>query len=388
MKKWYLTLVAAVFAVGIGTAVPVYAQEAQVEEQVEQEAQVEEQIAEEVQRPQPQQIRFDRAMQMALANSSALVDLEDRLENLTEQRDALRNLLELRRFAGTITPPEEAALLRQIADLNAVIHTMQYGRTMTRVGVEMQLLAILVTIRNLELDIYLAEANIIQYENNVNIAQLRLNSGLGSESDLRTAEMNLQQREAGLSTQRVSLETEWNSLRRLLQLSMDHYFYIDYEMIINPLPTDLNQHIRDITTRQRQMPPNLRQREVTLNRARAVLNDTVNQDTPARTQAQRAHDQAVRERDELIRTLETGIRNQYNTIRMLQQTYESLQIGLAQAVERRDVAQLNYQAGLVTPFVIESAELGILAAEIAIQKNLHTQWLSQFRFDNPFLLAS
>ena len=61
----------------------------------------------------------------------------------------------------------------------------------------------------------------------------------------------------------------------------------------------------------------------------------------------------------------------------------TLDIDMQRAIQRYEAVVLNYQAGLVTRFDVETAELAVLGAEIAIERNLNNFWNAQFMFLNP-----
>lgn len=332
----------------------------------------------------PERIPYIVALRGATRNLPGIRAIEDMIDDIEDMRNSLRSLLQLRQDTGTITREEQSQLQRQIADLGAQINSMRADRDRIRIGTEAAMQASIASIANTELDIKLLEAT-LEYERvNLNNLRLRFEAGLVSESDLRAAELQMQQHETNLATMLVSLETERQNLNRILQRPVTGNFYVYFERELMELPANLDAHVRRYAPRQ----PNVRQADITLNRAQAAFSD-VHLDilSPEFGERQRARNQAERVRNDMLRQVETAMRNHYNTLTTLLHRNNALEIDLQRARERHEAALLNHQAGLATIFDIESAELAIFRIEIEIEKNLNTFWQLQFMFEHPFLLT-
>jgi len=331
-----------------------------------------------------QAIPYIVAVRGATRNLPAITAFDDLVSDLQDARQSLQDLLRLRRATGTMAAADRIQLERQIADLGAEINIMRALQDMARTSTEFAMRNTMTTIANTQLDILLLQAVLIQEEVTLNNTRLRLNAGLISASDMRAAELAFQQQEANLAALEVSLETDRQSLNRILQRSITGHYYVTYDRELLELPTDLEQHIRRVARRQ----PNVRRQEITMTRARAAFRDQdVEVGSPERRARERAYNQAVREHNETLRGVETAMRNQYNALVLLMYQNDSLAIDLQRATERLEAVTLNYQAGLATPFDIEAAELAILRIETSIERNLNTYWNAQFMFQNPFLLV-
>ena len=331
-----------------------------------------------------QGIPYSVAVRGATRNLPAITAFDDLVTDLQDARQSLQDLLRLRRATGIMTHAERIQLERQIADLGAEINTMRALQDMARISTEFAMRNTMTTIANTRLDILMLEATIAQERVNLNNTRLRLNAGLISATDMRAAELAFQQQEANLSALNVTLETERQSLNRILQRSITGNYYVSYDRELLELPVDLEQHIRREARRQ----PNVRRQEIAMNRARAAFRDQdVEPGSPERRSRERAYNQAVREHNETLRGVETAMRNQYNALTLLMHQNDSLEIDLQRAVERLEAVTLNYQAGLATPFDIEAAELAILRIETSLERNLNIYWNAQFMFQNPFLLV-
>ena len=331
-----------------------------------------------------QGIPYIVAVRGATRNLPAVTVFDDRVTDIQEARQRLQDLLRARRATSTMSNSERIQMERQIADLGAEVNTMRALQDMARTSVEFAMRNSMTTIANTQLDILLLEAVIEQDRITLNNTRLRLNAGLISESDMRAAELAFQQQEYNLAALEVSLETERQSLNRILQRPITGNYYVTHDRELLELPRDLEQHIRRVARRQ----PNVRRYEIIMNRARAAFRDQdVEIGSPERRARERAYNQAVREHNETLRGVETAMRNQYNSLILLMHQNESLGIDLQRATERLQAVVLNYQAGLATPFDIEAAELAILRIETAIERNLNTYWNAQFMFENPFLLV-
>ena len=331
----------------------------------------------------PERIPYITALRSSLRNLPGITAFDDQIDDMTEVRDDLRSLLELRRVSGTLTRPEELQMQRQIANLGSHIQSMRVAQDTVRIGTEFSMRNSITTINNTTLDIELMEATLAYYQNNLNTAQLRFNAGLISESALQAAELSVQQRESNLAALLVNLESARHDLNRTLQRPVTDYVYIFFDRELMELPDNLDRHIRDVVSSQ----PNVRQREIAYNRARAYLSDLrTDFGNPVRAQLERERDQARREYNEIRRNVETAMRNHYNNLTAMLHNKESLAIDLTRALDRYEIATLNYQAGLATRFDIEAAERGVLAAEIALERTLNNFWNAQFLFENPFLI--
>lgn len=333
----------------------------------------------------PHRIPYLVAVRGATRNVASVTAFDNMITDLQEMRTSLQNMREHMRRSGTHSRDEILRIDRQIGDISANINTMRVSQEMSRIATEFSMRNTMTTIANTHLDIQLLEATLEQDQTNLHIAQLRFDAGLISESDLRAIELNVQQRESGLATLQVSLATEQQNLNRILQRPLTGYYYVYHNRELIDLPANIDDHIRN-TVRQQ---PNVRQRDISRGRARAVLNSYgAPFGSPERQEQERNYNQATREYNEARRNVETALRNQYNSLTMLLQQNESLAIDLQRAKERIETIELNYQAGLATPFDIEAAGLGILSAEIAIERNLNTFWNAQFMFEYPFLLGN
>jgi len=327
-----------------------------------------------------QRIPYLVAVRGAVRNNPILVDLDDTIEDVQEARDNLQSLMRLRQDAGTLSRAEEREMQRQVADLGASLRNMRATQEMIRIRIEFGMRNTITTINNTELDIRLTEATLEQDRVNLNNAQLRFNAGLISESDLRSKELTLQQRESNLASLLISLESERRELNRILQRPVTGDFYVAFEREIIDLPTNLDQHVRQVASNQ----PNVRQADTDLNRAQSHLRD-ISRAAPEYRDLERVRNQAERVRNETLRDVQADMRNRYNTLTMMLRTHDSLEIDLLRAVDRYETLTLNYRAGLATRFDLAAAELGILSTETAIEKNLNTIWNMQFMFEHPFL---
>ena len=329
-------------------------------------------------------IQYNMAVRGAINNLPALTGMDDLIRDIDEMRTSLRNWRNHIERTGHGTLVEIAELDRQIGDLGAQINTMRITQEILRTSTEFAMRNSMVSIANTELDIKLLEANLAHERISLENTRLRLAAGLVSESDFNVAELALQQREAELAARQVSLTTERQNLNRILQRSITGDYYIVVNKELMELPADLNAHVRRYAPRQ----PNVRQRDITVGRARSALSAVFTDfGTPERAERERAYNQAQRERTETLRATETAIRNQYNNMRALMHQNQSLEIDLLRANERLEVARLNHAAGMATPFDILTAELAITRIEISLQRNFNNYWNMQFAFQNPFLLA-
>ncbi|MCL1998844.1 MAG: TolC family protein [Turicibacter sp.] len=329
------------------------------------------------------EIQYVTALRGALRDLPALLAIEDSINSLTEARDNLQGILILRRQAGThLLDGGLGELEAQIADLSANINNMRAIQTITRLGTEFSLRNSIVTINNALLDIYLLERTIEQYQRDLSTANLRLNAGLISDSDLRSTELALQQRESSLVSLRISLETEYQNLNRILQRNATTPIQVVVEKELIELPTNLDEFVRQTLRTQ----PNIRQQEITFDRARSAVS-AVHPMDPQRTSLERARNQAERELLDTRRATELAMRNQHNTLEILLINHESLEIDLARALERVETVEANQRAGFATLLDIEAARLAVLSAEIAIERNFNNLWNLQFTLKNPFLLT-
>jgi len=333
---------------------------------------------------EPARVQYSSALRSALRNRPEIVQFENDLEDFQELRRSMQDMLEHLRRAGAPRPEQVLELERQVAELGSAINRMQIARDMTRVGTEAQMRAGIIAVENALLDIQLMEAELAHSRVNFEATELRFNAGLISESDLRSAELGLQQGEANLAALRVSLESDRHELNRILQRPVTDYIYVAFDRELIELPADLNAHVRRTAHRQ----VNVRMADIAVNAARRALRDFDTAfGTPERAARERELNHAERSRAEALRAVETSLRNHYNTLTMLMHNNESLKIELQRAEERLEVVELNYQAGLATPFEIEAAELAVLRAEVGIERNLNSFWSLQFLFQNPFIGA-
>ena len=325
---------------------------------------------------------YSVALRGAIRNLPAITSMDDSIEDLTEMRDDLRAILDLRRTTGTLTREEERRLQRQIADLGASVNTMRASQEIIRTSTEFLMRSSITQINNTRIDIQLLEATLEHESANFEIARQRFAAGQISESELNALELLLERREADMASLRVSLDIEIQNLNRILQRPVTSNYYIYFDRELMELPENLDAHVRRYAPRE----PNVRQMEIALNRAQAAVNDEHDLASPQRAERERARNQAERQLNATLRSVETAMRNQYNALTMLRHNIQSLEIELQRVQAVHEAALLNYQQGMVTRFDVEAAELAILRVELSIEQNLNTFWNSQFLFENPFLL--
>ncbi|MCL2016579.1 MAG: TolC family protein [Defluviitaleaceae bacterium] len=335
---------------------------------------------------EPTRVPYNIALGHATRNLPAITTFDTNIRSLEDMRTQMQDMLNFRQRRGESFPGEIAQLDAQIGELTANIHNLRLAREMATISTELTMRNSMTNIANTELDILLLEANIGREQVNVENTRLRFEAGMVSESDLNTAELALEQMDTDLASLQVSLATERQNLNRILQRQLTGNYYImnDWELLELPSGGGLDEFVRRTALRQ----PTVRQRDIAVGRARAVLNQTpAPLGTFQRSEQDRALAQAEREYNTTLRAVETAIRNQYNNLTMLLNSNESLGIDLLRANERLNSANLNFQVGRATQFEIDGINLEIFRIETAIQRNLNNFWNAQFMLENAFLLG-
>jgi outer membrane protein TolC len=239
------------------------------------------------------------------------------------------------------------------------------------------------------MDLLLLEENIrlsrFNLENNL---ELRRELGLVSEHDVREARRAFEQLQRQRDAAKLSLEANQEALALLLGFRADANISIEYRPEFVEGGIDLNALIRGIN---RDPSIIIKQREVS--QAEFEFNTWTSatvqpgQRGESRDERRNALHRARRALEDAKTDMERSIRSTYNTILSLEESQRLLELALDRARDNYMTALVNLEAGIITRYEADVARMGILKAEIDLQKNVHSVDSMRFMLERPYLLV-
>ena len=332
-------------------------------------------------------LTYSEALALALEILPALQDLEDRYEDLLEERNDLRDLL--RRVQWTWSTSAVETLRRQITDIERQKEHLTYDIEIMKLRTELSLRNAMVGMKNAAIDIEIAEVSIEISAEHLRRIGLMRQFGLASASELRVAEQRLSQDEIRLENLRLAKARAQYNLNHLLGQPPYQQTYIEFERELPEIPEDLTRHIEQLAPNAptiHQMQINVVRRWDDVTRHRANCTYTPRRNCEIYIPLREAYDRARLDRDLAIRQIETALRTAYSNLEQLLNRETAALVTLDQAIDRLETAQTNLELGRVTRFDVENALFEVFSAELAIERILNEQWVLAFMLAYPVLL--
>ncbi len=354
---------------------------------------------------------YDEALQSAINKNSDLKNLDDTISYLVEARSELGNNIKVMDDAyESYTMLENSAAEGEISDsmtvqarmsetIDTTIKLMQsmksadVNRSLKGVNEEMIKDGLAATLKNYLSSIKTAQMNISLLEENVKLGQenienmeLKLSVGMESEKNVSTAKLEQKELEANLESSKLAFEKLKQSLRDFIGAKPDENIYVDYEITFDKLD---DVQLESYVTLKTQNDPSIKALK-----AKAELAEynkrvaSVTASDSARMDLINAVNTAERALKDAQDEMATNIRNAYNSIRQLEQQNKAKKAAVEKAIETYNSVVVSYQAGMATNYQVSQAKLGILNAEIDVEKNALDYDLSVFTFERPYMLKS
>ena len=330
-------------------------------------------------------LSYAEALTLAIENLPSIQDLENAIEDWQEERDDLWDDYRTIRWLGN------DELIRQMRwDLAELDRQMEHARLdiyMIELRTELALRNALSDIATTALDMQIAEETITirtQYLHRVN---RRHYFGLASARDVRAAQNRLTVEESRLSNLKITQSRNQNTLNHLLNQPPYQQTYVEFELELPEIPTNLSAHITNLAPKAPtilQLQMDIDRARYHYNRHRRICHIRPRRDCDEHVARGEAYARANLESDIAIRAIETALRAAYRNLEQLQD--QAAPASLYQLQENLDIARVNLRQGRVTQFEVDNARFELSIAELEVEKILYQQWVLAFLLENPVLL--
>ncbi len=246
-------------------------------------------------------------------------------------------------------------------------------------GIELSLLSQLNSLTIAKINYLLADESLSLQETNLKNLELKNSLGLVSDSELESAKNSYEQTEATLNTLESSIKSANVNLNSILGIDLDSQVYVDYDLNIDENIYDeeelVSQALSDSIT--------IKNAENSVKSAKDAFNIVYSDDSKAEKQL--ALDNANYVLADAKTQTEKNARDAYSQYQAILNQDKSLKSARNDAITTYNTVLASYEAGYVTLYEVELAELGIANAEANILQNQLTCNLLVFQLEHPEL---
>jgi len=328
---------------------------------------------------------YNTALQNAYAANTTLLNLKESINVINEQHSNVVDQINMMGYVTDLNSQQFVDVLRSLRQLENTMEDIPYNEQMVKESTEFMLRNALSSIAMDEMDLQMINENINLQTNDVKNTQLKLDLGMASESQLKTAQQNLALSQSSQKQMQSKIADERSSLGKILNLPMDREIIINYEPAVAQVQqTNIEGLISDTVNND----PTLKIKETAIKDAQYAIdtyNDTM---TESKLQKQTNLTTASRDYDDTKRALEAAMRDTNSKLTQIQQNEKSLEISLEKARDAYKTLSANYQAGMVTLYDLDSGRVAILKAESDLEKNAYSYWTLSFGLIHPYLMVS
>lgn len=331
------------------------------------------------------ELTFEKAIEQINANNSTLKDMRDKLEimkrNKKEKDEYIRDYVgAIGNGLSKVYTYEEIGHFREQRTIDNSFKTMQYNEVKIKDSNEMQLYSALSDIEKTDLDMYMLEEKIKLDEINLENMQLKLSLGLETESNIKSLENDIAKNKISLNLLEIKQSNNNLALNKLVGVNAAKKVKITgTDDKTEVFETDLEAFVKD----QLKNSPSVLLKTVDLDNATWVkttyyellfqyLREDKTDDNKEPMQVVKMESDiaaAQRALDDTKIALEQKIRTNYNSIKQLEQNYESLKVDFDIAKNAYEKVVMNYVTGYATIFDVQQAKFGLLKAEADMQAN-------------------
>lgn len=335
-------------------------------------------------------ITYDDAIALATKANSSLKEISDNLEYINDTKSLM--------FAGSNYPvlPDNgsnylvtAARFQQLSTVNSLDtqqKNLRVTEELTKLSIEAGVKGEMTTITTLEKNYELAKESLELAKQQVSQKGTMYRLGMLSWNDYEKAMKDVDSQEEQLKQIEMSITQEYNSFKKLLGLSNDEKFEIDYNVEYEPVEkiTDMDSFVNTKISTDLGLKiekENVKSASFGLN----LFIDTGNgtdydkQELNVKT--------AERNYAENVKAKENSIKNAYIGLQNTESQRAVLENDLAQAKADLETAKVNYEVGNITKIQCDAAELAVTKAETALMQNTLTHDINKFMLDNTCLLS-
>ena len=320
---------------------------------------------------------YERVLRQATERNSSVIELQEDIRFLNiDIRDADEAYLALLNFDR----PAALAIRRNRDSLIAQRDALALELGTTRASIELSLRSVLANIARTESDIASLQDLINLREATLEAARLRYEYGAASASELRDAELALEQSVADMRALPTSLLNLNIELNLLTNYPLDRELIVVYEITQRPeLPEDLERFINE-TVNNNPALQNARNRVGLMADIWQEQLDDPNEDNDANRLNHRI---SQIERDLAQMDAENLARAAVLALERLYERENGLLNDLEEAQNAHAAMQERYDAGLVTQMFLMQTELGVSSAERALTLLEYDFWLAEITLNFP-----
>jgi hypothetical protein len=336
---------------------------------------------------------YEQALESAYKANSSVLNLSESVDYLNEQHSEIqRSMQDINAAiaAGGLAidnnlDQQYVNALRGLKNIDDTMQNIPLNQQMVRESTEYMLRSSIAAIAGGNMDAQLLQATIELQNQNVKNLKLKRDLGMASENEVKAAQQAHDQSKASLDALLLNIKGEKSGLSKIVMQPLSKEVIVQYEPSLSTvsLPS-LDQLINTAV----QSDPTLLLKKTALDEAQYALDSFQNPLAESKLQLQNNLTAASRAYEDARRNLESAIRSTYTSVGKLQENTKALRIDLDKAHDDYNTLAINYQAGLVTAYDLDSAKVGVLKAEIALSKNTYSYWVLFYGLQHPFLLVN
>ena len=341
--------------------------------------------------PQPEpehiEITLDEAVELALAHSSSISNLEDTLDTLEKSRDSLYSAHDTwAMYQGEgVVADEYLNFLNAFVELDTNISNISKYEKLTEEGLRYGLMTIAVYINEMEAGIAIQEENLaIAREQNL-MDQTRYRLGLISKNEL--LELNTQYESAKYTLEELKLNNEalYLSLYKTMGTGYNKKYKIKLDSELVPLDVT-EKGLETAISREISQDVYLKILQNSVDAAEFSKNVFSSQGASYDTRKKNLNS-ANRSYKDGKAAVEAAARESYNNIQKYEQKNEILQKEMEVAQNTYNTMEVNRQVGYVTDLQLRQAHLAVDVAQNNIDTNIYSHMLEKFIFEHPYVKA-
>lgn len=334
-------------------------------------------------------ITYDEAIQLATKENSSLKEISDNIKYINDVKGSMFSDTDFGMLYddGTnylIT----AARFQRLTSLNSLStqqRNLRLSKDLTKLSIEAGVKGEMTTISTLENNYELAKDSLELAVQQLSQKSTMYRLGMISKVDYDKAVKDVESQREQLKQLEMTIEQEYNSLRKLLGLNEDEKIQIEYNVEYEPVETVTD--MASFVNTKVKTDLALRIEEENVKSASFGLNLFV--DTGNGTDYDRQEldvKSAERKYKNNVLAKENSIKNAYIGLQNTETERKVLENNLTQAKTDLETARINYEVGNITKLQYDSANMAVKKAEIAIEQNTLTHDINKFMLDNTCLL--
>ncbi|MFV0503500.1 MAG: TolC family protein [Lachnospirales bacterium] len=345
---------------------------------------------------------YEEAIELSLRNNDSIKETRDNLDELEEQRDELEKSRKgVQSVESTVTNPltgetttivtnvvlsveQKQSIMLSLNKINSSIETLEDTKESLPIASEASLMNALTNINELLMSRALLEKNITLLEKALSHTQVKYELGLVSKNTLDAAQKSLNDANTSLKQLDISYAAAQRSLNNVLGKDLFQDTYVVYQPNVESIKMtddEFERHLMVSTLKNTKVKTAKEEYDHWLyaEDINMLGGDEEEEYEESAADAQIAYNKA---RD----SYRLSVSNTYTNLLQMEQKNETLLAALTQAKKDYNDVVASYDAGMVTPFDVEQAEMLLYNAEQALMQNALSYNLLLFQFDNPNLM--